>query len=397
MWWVSMCNGYLNRTINHTVHLPQIPKKISAENYIPQLDGLRGIAILMVVWFHYSAGFAFFSFGWSGVDLFFVLSGYLITGRLLPYLSDKKIFRKFYWNRFVRIIPLYFGFLILFFAGWFLFASPQSLASYRYYHNHWYAFFLFFQNWAFILNYQMSPGGLAHLWSLAVEEQFYLFLPMFLFLLKERKKILYASVFLIIVIVICRSIFFYFFLTNKGYEIIYWNTFFRLDSFLTGLILFITIENKITLPKFSLFLKYTACLSMIILFMELIVFRNAYAGSFFYLTAGYTAVAVTYAFLIYITLVKKNKIISSITNNIFFKHTGKISYSIFIFHLPVYTLLLGLLNKLNLSYHLSINSNSLLIINGLCCLPITYLLSHLSYKYYESYFLKFKIKMDKAA
>lgn len=379
------------------MHLPQIPKKVSAENYIPQLDGLRGIAILTVVCFHYFSGFAFFSFGWSGVDLFFVLSGYLITGRLLPYLSDKKIFRKFYWNRFVRIIPLYFGFLILFFAVWFLFASPQSLASYRYYHSHWWNFFLFFQNWTFIVNYQMSPGGLAHLWSLAVEEQFYLLLPPFLLLLRERKKILYASVFLITVIIICRSIFFYFFLANRGYEIIYWNTLFRLDSFLTGLILFIMVENKITLLKFRLFLKYVIKISIVLLIVELIILGNADAGDFFYPTIGYTVVAFTFGFLIYIVLLNKSKIINNITNNIFLRHTGKISYGIFIFHVPVYTLLLGMLNKLNIMDYFSINNNTLLIINGLLCLPTSYLLSHLIYKHYELYFLKFKTKMVKAS
>jgi peptidoglycan/LPS O-acetylase OafA/YrhL len=368
-------------------------QKKQSVNYIPQLDGLRGMAILMVTCFHYFPNSTLFRFGWSGVDLFFVLSGYLITGRLLPYLSDKKIFRKFYWNRFVRIIPLYFGFLILFFAVWFLFASPQSLASYRYYHSHWWNFFLFFQNWTFILNHQISPGGLAHLWSLAVEEQFYLLLPPFLLLLRERKKILYASVFLIIVIIICRSMFFHFFLANRGHEIIYWNTFFRLDSFLTGLILFIMVENKITLLKFRLFLKYVIGISMILLFVELIILRNADAGDSFYPTTGYTVVGVMYAFLLYIILLNKNKIFNNITNNIFFRHTGKISYSIFIFHLPVYTLLLGMLNKLNIMDQLSINSNSLSIINGLLCLPFTYFLSHLSFKYYESYFLKWKIKL----
>jgi peptidoglycan/LPS O-acetylase OafA/YrhL len=72
-------------------------ERIQSTSYIPQLDGLRGIAILMVVCFHYFPNTFLFRFGWSGVDLFFVLSGYLLTGRLLPYLDDKKILQKLYF------------------------------------------------------------------------------------------------------------------------------------------------------------------------------------------------------------------------------------------------------------------------------------------------------------
>jgi peptidoglycan/LPS O-acetylase OafA/YrhL len=88
--------------------------KIAPGKRIPQLDGLRGIAILMVMCYHFFPNNIICNFGWSGVDLFFVLSGFLITGRLYPYLDDKKILLKFYRNRFLRIVPLYFGFLVVF-------------------------------------------------------------------------------------------------------------------------------------------------------------------------------------------------------------------------------------------------------------------------------------------
>src|SRR6185503_14362644 len=101
-----------------------------AKTRLPQLDGIRGIAILMVLWWHYfncqlhvtresplwlKYFWQFSSIGWSGVDLFFVLSGFLITGILLDEAQSPNMFRVFYVRRAVRILPLYF--LVLAAAG----------------------------------------------------------------------------------------------------------------------------------------------------------------------------------------------------------------------------------------------------------------------------------------
>ena|ERR1700721_1032295 len=96
---------------------------------IPQLDGLRGIAIAMVVAFHYAGAevgpvprFPIFisgpmNLGWSGVDLFFVLSGFLIGGILLDARESSNYFRVFYRRRVCRIFPVYFVFLVAFFLA----------------------------------------------------------------------------------------------------------------------------------------------------------------------------------------------------------------------------------------------------------------------------------------
>ena len=117
----------------------------------PHLDGLRGIAIITVIVYHYSTGLYIFDFGWMGVDLFFVLSGYLLTGRLYPFLDDKKIIWKFYLNRIIRIIPLYYLFLLSFFGGWFIFTSDITQQQFPIYKNYYLSFFGFFCNWVFIL------------------------------------------------------------------------------------------------------------------------------------------------------------------------------------------------------------------------------------------------------
>ena len=173
---------------------------------IGQLDGLRGVAIAMVVFYHYFS-FHFTTragsplwflvyptrFGWSGVDLFFVLSGFLIGGILLDAKQSTGFFRVFYLRRLLRIVPLYFLTLTVFFSliAWFgRYPSPywpwtldQNLPRYTY--------FLFLQNiWAAKLG-ALGSAPLAVYWSLSVEEQFYLTLPLMIrFLSRHRVLIL---------------------------------------------------------------------------------------------------------------------------------------------------------------------------------------------------------------
>src|ERR1700744_1968541 len=127
--------------------------------HIKSLDGIRAISVLTVVLFH--LGLA--PFGWIGVQVFFVLSGYLITGILMRAKAEASIeyFGRFYWRRSLRIFPVYFVFLG-FAAFWF--------ASFR-------------DDWPWLVTYTADFARLrgtdisapfVHLWSLAVEEQFYL-------------------------------------------------------------------------------------------------------------------------------------------------------------------------------------------------------------------------------
>jgi len=100
---------------------------VSSEKRIPQLDGIRGIAVSMVVLFHYSrfddlsifpnkAVQLLFSRGFSGVDLFFILSRFLIGGILLDNKIDRRFAHVFYYRRFLRIFPLYYALLVV---AWF--------------------------------------------------------------------------------------------------------------------------------------------------------------------------------------------------------------------------------------------------------------------------------------
>jgi peptidoglycan/LPS O-acetylase OafA/YrhL len=169
----------------------KLPESIG--KHLPALDGLRGIAILLVLFFHLEirdvGSVRLFSqivrMGWLGVDLFFVLSGFLITGILLDSNKHKRYFANFYARRVLRILPLYYGFLLLAFyvlphfpalsSG----PTPRPLVQL--------AFWLHFSNVLVTLQgWQASPALVPHFWSLAVEEQFYLVWPLVVYLCSQK-------------------------------------------------------------------------------------------------------------------------------------------------------------------------------------------------------------------
>src|SRR6266516_878844 len=157
--------------------------------HILALDGLRGVAILLVVACHFVSNLkisaegpawiavALAQAGWSGVDLFFVLSGFLITGILVDAKGSPSYFKAFYVRRALRILPAYYGFLLVIFVllpGLHLGAGSNYMLARQ--HQGWY--------WLHLTNVMMALGEAGRgqypstlFWSLAVEEQFYFIWP----------------------------------------------------------------------------------------------------------------------------------------------------------------------------------------------------------------------------
>ncbi|HXI20542.1 MAG TPA: acyltransferase, partial [Gemmatimonadales bacterium] len=157
--------------------------------HLPGLDGVRGVAILLVMAFHFTtygpgpyrtldlAVLGPSSIGWAGVDLFFVLSGFLITGILLDERDSPRFYRDFYARRVLRILPLYFAALVVWlviaplFARWVpALQVPHGSAPWLWAH----ASNIYL---AITRSYARVPFGTGHFWSLSVEEQFYLLWP----------------------------------------------------------------------------------------------------------------------------------------------------------------------------------------------------------------------------
>ena len=153
---------------------------------LPELDGLRGFAILLVVFFHYfsnnqvspgtwqSYALLPLRLFWSGVDLFFVLSGFLIGGILLDTKGDRTYFQKFYLRRSRRILPVYFIWFILFIAGLKVTQAIGSSTLKPIFNSDLptFSYSIFLQNFFTALRLSHGAQWMGVTWSLAVEEQF---------------------------------------------------------------------------------------------------------------------------------------------------------------------------------------------------------------------------------
>src|SRR5688572_16429331 len=176
--------------------LPNIPSEIRE----PVLDGVRGVAISAVLWHHFViySGFApsvLFdhllwesgSLGWAGVDLFFVLSGFLITGILYDSRSSGRYYVNFFGRRALRILPLYYVVLAITFLIVPAFLDRES-ADRLTRDQAWF--------WSYLVNFKMAtevgaePIHLGHFWSLAIEEQFYLIWPCVVRMLSRQRLLL---------------------------------------------------------------------------------------------------------------------------------------------------------------------------------------------------------------
>jgi peptidoglycan/LPS O-acetylase OafA/YrhL len=175
------------------------PQESAAGGHMPVLDGIRGTAILAVLLFHFIApenrdGLVnaavswVFSYGALGVDLFFFLSGFLITGLLYDSRADEHYFRNFYMRRLLRIFPLYYGVLAIIFLVLPLIPELRGteLTDLRP-HQTW--------AWLYAVNIYLAIHDgwvlsyIEHFWSLAVEEQFYLIWPLAVWLLAAKPRV----------------------------------------------------------------------------------------------------------------------------------------------------------------------------------------------------------------
>jgi peptidoglycan/LPS O-acetylase OafA/YrhL len=287
---------------------------------IPQLDAVRGIAILVVL-MHNLKGFSspplslITTYGWMGVDLFFVLSGFLITGILLDSKSSKKYFRNFYARRCLRIWPLYYCVLVLMFVIVPL-ALPQEASELFRRSTPWWSYPVFLQNFL-VAAPALTVGPLGVSWSLAVEELFYLVWPPFVrFLSTERLRLLAWMVLLI-------SPGLRLFLLSRHW-LIYSNPFCRLDGMMAGALLAMLVRKSGFAPGRLVMLSWVVFL----LAVPLAIMTAAYG----LMWLAFSMAVLASASFVYLALFATDIWFRVLATNRFLMFTGTISYGLYLLH-----------------------------------------------------------------
>ena len=287
---------------------------------IPQLDAIRGIAILVVV-VHNLHGLDFpplslvTNYGWMGVDLFFVLSGFLITGILLDTKPSGHYFRNFYARRGLRIWPLYYAVLLFMFVVVPL-LRPQDSAELFQRSSPWWSYPLFLQNFL-VTAPALAVGPLGVSWSLAVEELFYLVWPFFVRYLPAKRLQILAWVVLLGSPALRLD-----FLARHW--IVYSNPFCRLDGLMAGALLAILVRKSGFAPGRLIKLAW------IVFFVAVPLAIATAAHGVMWLTFSMAAVAS--AAFVYLGLFEANAWFRALVTNRFLIFTGTISYALYLLH-----------------------------------------------------------------
>jgi peptidoglycan/LPS O-acetylase OafA/YrhL len=317
-----------------------------AVNRIPEFDGLRGLAILLVCSGHYFSvpGYGmvrlldgyWFRLGWTGVDLFFVLSGFLIGGILQATRESERYFQTFYIRRGFRIIPLYYAWILLYlvlftFGRGFLVARIGTMQGID---APILAQFLFLQNLLPSLVTVIAFWWFNTTWSLAVEEQFYLVAPLVVKYLSRRA--LTAS---LLAVLIAAPLLRWFVRLhfNSGPELAYRLMPCRADSLAIGMLAALAwndvkIRDWLTEQRFV-----TQGLFAILFAGVAFLWRyNSNPGVMLTQIFGYTWLALFFAVGLLLALLRPASPVAAFLRIGFLRDIGRVSYCIYIVHTAVF-------------------------------------------------------------
>lgn len=317
--------------------------------YIPELDGLRGLAILWVVSLHslqlvpdyasqegfVGAIFKFLSAGWMGVDLFFALSGFLITRLLLGEQLDRKGIVNFYGRRILRIAPAYF--LVIGVSAVLSLTAGETLAA------AWkipaasthVTMLLYVQNLTFLWGGNLLDcGWLVHTWSLAVEEHFYLLWP-FAVAFVGRRHFRWLLPCLIVAVLAARL-----HASDTGVRVLplYTATFFRIDALLLGCLVAILPEVR----RRYWAIIFAAAVGAVIWSISGEGIANL--GAKKVQTWGYTAIGIAAAATVAI-FSRHCGFPAGLLRSAPLQWVGKVSYGTYLFHVPVKLILAGYVSE----------------------------------------------------
>ncbi|HEY6142318.1 MAG TPA: acyltransferase [Flavobacterium sp.] len=344
---------------------------------LPNITGLRFILASLVMIFHIpqfcqNRGFPFFNNfpvfnkGEAAVCMFFSLSGFLIIRQLYieKSVSNSINLQHFFLRRTLRIFPLYY--LVLSF-GLVYYRLILPYFGFDYQNNYdliqgVFLSYTFFPN-IFAL---YKPGGIIEaLWSIGIEEQFYLLIAPLTFILPFKHIVRFLGFFTIVYFLLYYSELIGFL---ENYEMLFFYFSF------SGMCSILLLNNKIKLQKFRILFFV-----IFILYFTTSIFKNNLSTTFYHLFS-----MILFGLLICVLVEKPIKIIENKVLN----HLGKISYGIYMYHAIMMQVTGFIFLKLNV--HLRISSLYSILLFNLLVFTFTLITAHLSYKYFESYFLNLK-------
>ncbi|MDB4912933.1 MAG: oatA 2 [Gemmatimonadetes bacterium] len=332
---------------------PAIPSK-GRSRHVRELDGIRGIAVILVLLYHffiYHRSYAAqdpswlqpmarlfdiaSAMGWVGVEMFFVLSGFLITGILDDARGHAGYFRSFYGRRALRILPLYYAVLLIHLVVF----SHETLpvwANIRYVelHQGWY--------WLFLTNFLFaSPAGwhrlTSHFWTLAIEEQFYLVWPMLVFWLDRRHMMRLCQ------FTLCAAFALRLFLLWDGVaaQELYLLTPTELDGLVAGAFLALAVRQKGEAPFVLRQGRWFAAIAALVLAAVILLRRGLAFTDPVVSLVGFSSFAIVFGALIFLaargssaqgaTATPLSRTLGTPLLTFF----GRYSYAIYLLHMPI--------------------------------------------------------------
>ena len=350
------------------------------DSYIPQFDGVRGLSILAVFVAHSEfvralphAGFL--EYGRLGVDLFFVLSGFLITGILLDSRENPQYFRNFYARRVLRIWPLYYVLLMAIFVILPLFVSSMRATA----RHTWPFFVLYIQN---LFVHLPTPFGLEPTWSLAIEEQFYITWPLLVAFLRKRT----LALVLLCVVAMSLSLRIIGYESGASLKFIHNFTACRLDAIAFGSLSAIWLRSKgCTLELWNRRARQFMALGLVGVFGARLVFGQQST------VLSYTLIAICFTGFLGVSLTSEcqTSLLGVFLSLRALRYVGKISYGLYLLHMPIFLFVGDYARQRTLSAHFPAAINILIT---LVQFGAAFATASISWRFFETPILRLKAR-----
>ena len=375
------------RIASDTTVIPRHSVDSPTSSRVLELDGFRAAAVLMVFIMHLFYGWptpalsrlpgfvrGLIGRGWLGVDLFFILSGFLITGILIDSRESEHYFRNFYIRRVLRIVPLYLTCIVIMYFGY-----PGAGAYFG-------LSLLYLANFAYFFHVR-TPHGPGVFWSLAVEEHFYLIWPLVVRFIKGYWLLAFTAV-LVLGTPILRGVCAY---AGMDPELqIYPYSFFRFDGLALGAMLAIWVRShyysRTSAWALAGLLLGTSCLILIVGRPYGILGTKTVAGATFH----YTQAEFGFAGLMALALAYRGSKFTAFLRCRPARITADLSYCIYLIHLTIGDFYYRVLHAMKVDDVARLGPAGSLLLRVVVLVTVTFTLAALSKRYLEDPFLRLK-------